>query len=85
MYPILESLKKVYLWQFGVVVFNDIAKTLDGCYENQVVPATRTTKKKFIDFLGSQSGGGGADYDAALRKAFMYFKSNSSMEENSRG
>nr|XP_034337034.1 VWFA and cache domain-containing protein 1 [Crassostrea gigas]XP_034337496.1 VWFA and cache domain-containing protein 1 [Crassostrea gigas]XP_034337917.1 VWFA and cache domain-containing protein 1 [Crassostrea gigas] len=69
---------------FGVVVFNDEAKTLDGCYENQLVPATSTTKKKFKDFLSSQSGDGGADFDAALRKAFMYFKANSSVERNSR-
>lgn len=68
-----------------MVVFNDEAKTLDGCYENQVVPATSTTKKKFKEFLGSQSGGGGADFDAALRKAFMYFKANSSVQDDGRG
>lgn len=71
--------------QFGVVVFNDEAKTLDGCYENQLVPATSTTKKKYKDFLSSQSGDGGADFGAALRKAFMYFKANSSVEGNGRG
>lgn len=71
--------------QFGVVVFNDEAKTLDGCYENQLVPATSTTKKKFKDFLSSQSGDGGADFGAALRKAFMYFKANSTVEGNGRG
>lgn len=41
---------------FGVVVFNDKAQTLDGCYEKQLVPATSTTKKKFIDCLSSESG-----------------------------
>lgn len=80
----VRIIKYVYLWKFGVVVFNDKAQTLDGCYEKQLVPATSTTKKKFKDFLSSRSGEGGADFDAVLRNAFMYFKGNSSVEKNSR-
>lgn len=81
----VRIIKYVYLWQFGVVVFNDKAQTLDGCYEKQLVPATSITRKKFKDFLSWQSGEGGTDFDAALRNAFMYFEGNSSVEKNSRG
>nr|XP_019926041.2 VWFA and cache domain-containing protein 1 isoform X1 [Crassostrea gigas] len=62
--------------RFGLVVFNDIAKTLVGCYENQLVPVTSATKKSMREFLTSQIGEGGANYAAALRKAFMFFKSS---------
>lgn len=61
---------------FGLVVFNDNAKTLGGCYENQLVPVTSATRKSMRDFLTSQIGEGGANYAAALRKAFMLFKSS---------
>lgn len=64
----VRIIKYVYLWQFGVVVFNDKAQTLDGCYEKQLVPATSTTKKKFRDFLSSESGEGGADFDDFMKQ-----------------
>lgn len=62
--------------RFGLVVFNDEANTLGGCYENQLVPVTTATKKSFKNLLSSQMGEGGADYATALRKAFMLFKTN---------
>ncbi|XP_034328195.2 VWFA and cache domain-containing protein 1 isoform X2 [Magallana gigas] len=62
--------------RFGLVVFNDIAKTLGGCYENQLVPVTSATKKSFRNFLSSQTGEGGANYVNALRKAFLLLKTN---------
>uniref|UniRef100_A0A8W8N3R2 VWFA domain-containing protein n=1 Tax=Magallana gigas TaxID=29159 RepID=A0A8W8N3R2_MAGGI len=70
--------------RFGLVVFNDEANTLEGCYGNQVVPVTSTTKKSFRDFLNSQQAQKGADYDAALRKAFALLKGNSSVEAKDR-
>lgn len=57
---------------FGVVVFNDKAQTLDGCYEKQLVPATSTTKKKFRDFLSSESGEGGADFDDFMKQELKF-------------
>lgn len=72
-------------WQFGLVVFNDEASTLGGCYGNQVVPVTSTTKKSFRDFLNSQQAQEGADYGVALRKAFALLKGNSSVEAKDRG
>eukprot|EP00105_Crassostrea_gigas_P035327 XP_019919475.1 PREDICTED: VWFA and cache domain-containing protein 1 [Crassostrea gigas] len=62
--------------RFGLVVFNDIANTLGGCYENQLVPVTSATKKSFRNFLSSQAGEGGANYINALRKAFLLLKTN---------
>uniref|UniRef100_K1QK79 VWFA and cache domain-containing protein 1 n=1 Tax=Magallana gigas TaxID=29159 RepID=K1QK79_MAGGI len=70
--------------RFGLVVFNDEANTLEGCYGNQVVPVTSTTKKSFRDFLNSQQAQKGADYDAALRKAFALLKGSSSVEAKDR-
>ncbi|XP_065940278.1 VWFA and cache domain-containing protein 1 [Magallana gigas] len=70
--------------RFGLVVFNDEASTLGGCYGNQVVPVTSTTKKSFRDFLNSQQAQKGADYDVALRKAFALLKGNSSVEAKDR-
>lgn len=71
--------------QFGLVVFNDDAVTLGGCYDNQVVPVTSTTKKRFIDFLNSQQAQKGANYDTALRKAFALLRANYSVEAKDRG
>ncbi|XP_065942394.1 VWFA and cache domain-containing protein 1 isoform X1 [Magallana gigas] len=70
--------------RFGLIVFNDDAKALEECYENQLVPVTSATTKSFRDFLTSQVGEGGTDFTAALRKAFMFFKANMSAEENNR-
>lgn len=68
----VRIIKYVYLWQFGVVVFNDKAQTLDGCYEKQLVPATSTTKKKFRDCLSSESGEGGADFDDFMKQELKF-------------
>lgn len=72
-------------WQFGLVVFNDEASTLGGCYGNQVVPVTSTTKKSFRDFLNYQQAQKGANYDTALRKAFALLKASYSVEAKERG
>lgn len=72
-------------WQFGLVVFNDEARTLVGCYENQLVPVTSTTKKSFRDFLNYQQAQKGANYDTALRKAFALLKASYSVEAKERG
>ncbi|XP_022331617.1 VWFA and cache domain-containing protein 1-like [Crassostrea virginica] len=60
---------------FGFVVFNNEAQTLGGCYGEQLVPVTQTTKMSLRDFLVSRDASGGADYAKALRRAFAYFKS----------
>nr|XP_034308982.1 VWFA and cache domain-containing protein 1-like [Crassostrea gigas] len=70
--------------RFGLVVFNDDAVTLGGCYENQLVPVTSTTKKSFRDFLNYQQAQNGANYDTALRKAFALLKASYSVEAKKR-
>lgn len=61
-------------WQFGLVVFNDEANTLEGCYGNQVVPVTSTTKKSFRDFLNSQQAQKGATMMPPSEKRLPYLR-----------
>ena len=68
-------MKYPVILQFGFVVFNNEAQTLGGCYGEQLVPVTQTTKMSLRDFLVSRAASGGADYAKALRRAFAYFKS----------
>ncbi|XP_022331682.2 VWFA and cache domain-containing protein 1-like [Crassostrea virginica] len=66
--------------RFGIVLFNNEAHTLGGCYGDQLVPLTRTTKDSLQRFLNLGEGEYGANYAKAVRKAFTYFKSSTDGE-----
>nr|XP_022294872.1 VWFA and cache domain-containing protein 1-like isoform X2 [Crassostrea virginica] len=66
--------------RFGIVVFNNKAYTKDGCYENQLVPLTQTTKDSLQKFLNSLEGKSSANYTEAVQKAFVYFKTSTDGE-----
>ena len=53
---------------------------MGGCYGDQLVPLTRTTKDSLQRFLNLGEGEYGANYAKAVRKAFTYFKSSTDGE-----
>ncbi|XP_078333915.1 VWFA and cache domain-containing protein 1-like isoform X2 [Crassostrea virginica] len=66
--------------RFGIVVFNNKAHTKDGCYKDQLVSLTQTTKDSLQKFLNSLVADSSANYAAAVQKAFVYFKTSTDGE-----
>ncbi|XP_061178007.1 VWFA and cache domain-containing protein 1-like [Saccostrea echinata] len=70
--------------RIAIVLFNNVASSPNGCYNEQLVPVTRTTKDVLEKFINSKGADGGSNYEVGLRKAFEYFKTNSSEENAAR-
>ncbi|XP_048728643.2 VWFA and cache domain-containing protein 1-like [Ostrea edulis] len=66
--------------KIGIVVFNNKAQSPSGCYGDKLVPVTRTTKQHLKDFINAEDATEGPNYAEGLRKAFTYFRYNSSEE-----
>ncbi|XP_062591885.1 VWFA and cache domain-containing protein 1-like [Saccostrea cucullata] len=70
--------------RIAIVLFNNVASSPNDCYDEQLVPVTRTTKDVLKKFITSKGAEGGSNYEVGLRKAFGYFKTNSTEQNAAR-